>query len=59
MISPYAWAGETVSLHILVWATVILGGAIVSLPIVLALVRPGQTITRHTLAIAQMLISPC
>ena len=25
LISPYAWAGETVSLHIMVWAAVILG----------------------------------
>jgi len=56
VISPYAWSGEAVSLHFLVWATVILGGAIVSLPVILILVRPGETITRHTLAIGQMLI---
>ncbi len=41
LISPYAWAGETVSLHIMVWAAVILGGAIVSLPVGLVLLRPG------------------
>ena len=55
IVSPYAWTGERVSLNSLVWITVILGGAIVSLPIGLALVRPGETITRHTLAIGQML----
>ncbi len=45
LISPYAWAGETVSLHIMVWAAVILGGAIVSLPVGLVLLRPGEAIT--------------
>ena len=56
LISPYAWAGETVLPHIMVWAAVILGGVIVSLPVGLALLRPGETITRHAVAIGQMLM---
>ena len=56
-ISPYTWAGESVALHVHVWAAVILGGAIVSLPVTLALIRPGATTTRHAVAMGQMLMS--
>ncbi|MFI5459225.1 MAG: response regulator [Isosphaerales bacterium] len=56
-ISPYTWAGESVALHVHVWAAVILGGAIVSLPVTLAVILPGATTTRHAVAMGQMLMS--
>jgi hypothetical protein len=40
-----------------VWAAILLGGLITGVPIVLALRLPGATITRHTIAAAQMLTS--
>jgi len=54
-ISPRAWAGVTSSIHIHVWAAALLGGIIVAFPIILALAQPGRALTRHTIAIAQML----
>jgi PAS domain S-box-containing protein len=57
MVSPYSWSGVSVSIHVHVWAAMLLGGGIVSLPIFLALVRPGEASTRHAVAIGQMLMS--
>jgi two-component system, sensor histidine kinase and response regulator len=56
-ISPRAWVGTESGVHIHVWAAVFLGGLISSLPIALALLRPGRVSTRHTIAVAQMLTS--
>ena len=56
-ISPRTWVAEWSSTHIHVWAALLLGGAISSLPIYLAIVRPGAVLTRHVIAIAQMLTS--
>jgi signal transduction histidine kinase len=56
-ISPRAWAGTEYSVHPHVWVAVLLGGAISSLPIYLGLKHPGKVITRHTIAIGQMLTS--
>lgn len=57
LVSPYAWAGETRSIHLHVWAAIILGGVIVSLPVALTMLRPAAVITRHAVAIGQMLMS--
>ncbi len=54
-ISPRAWAGQISQPHIHVWAALFLGGAITSLPVLLAWLWPGRTITRHTIGISQML----
>jgi two-component system, sensor histidine kinase and response regulator len=56
LISPLAWAGVESQIHIHVWAAIFLGGAIVGLPVYLALTRPGFTITRQVVAVGQMLI---
>ena len=56
-ITPYTWIGTAYHVHVHVLAAVFLGAAIVSLPIALALVRPGATLTRHVIAVAQMLYS--
>ena len=55
--SPYAWEGTTRSLHPHIFAAIVLGGAITSLPVVLAIFQPGAVITRHVVAVAQMLWS--
>ncbi|MDT5122728.1 MAG: hypothetical protein QOC96_2210 [Acidobacteriota bacterium] len=55
-ISPLTWIGTTSQTHIHVWAALFLGGAISSLPIVLALTRPGRVSTRYTIAVSQMLM---
>ncbi len=57
LVSPYAWAGEIRSVHLHVWAAIILGGMIVSLPVALTIRRPAATITRQCVAISQMLMS--
>jgi two-component system, sensor histidine kinase and response regulator len=57
VISPRAWAGSIAHVHIHVWAAVFLGGVITIFPASLALLRPGEAVTRHTIAIAQMLMS--
>ena len=56
-ISPNTWIGTTRHIHIHVWAAVILGGLICSLPVIAAKYRPGYWLTRHIIAIAQMLMS--
>ena len=55
--SPYAWEGKIHTVHTHVWAAVFLGGAVVSLPVALALLRPGWVFTRHAIAAGQMLWS--
>jgi signal transduction histidine kinase len=56
-ISPRTWIGATSQTHVHVWAAIFLGGAISGFPIFLAWRRPGQALTRHTIAVAQMLTS--
>ena len=55
-ISPSAWVGVTSQTHVHVWAALFLGGAISSLPIFMAVTKPGHTSTRYTIAIGQMLM---
>jgi PAS domain S-box-containing protein len=56
-ISPKTWIGATSEVHLHVWAAIFLGGAIASFPIFMVLKYPGTAITRHTIAVAQMLFS--
>ena len=55
-VSPKAWEGATSHTHPHVWAALFLGGAISSLPIMLAITRPGHVTTRYTVAVGQMLM---
>jgi signal transduction histidine kinase/DNA-binding response OmpR family regulator len=57
IISPHAWEGSAVHVHIHVWAAIFLGGVITVFPVALTFLRPGEAITRHTIAVAQMLMS--
>src|SRR5258708_6954311 len=49
-LSPKTWIGAHSQTHLHVWAAVVLGGAIVSLPVGLAWARPGEAFTRHAIA---------
>ncbi|MFZ2060059.1 MAG: response regulator [Candidatus Binatus sp.] len=57
LLSPTTWAGEQSQTHIHLWAAIFLGGAIAIAPLAMVLVMPGRTVTRHVIAIAQMLTS--
>lgn len=57
IVSPRTWIGSAPSTHIHVYASIGLGLVIAVLPIALALTRPGDKLTRHVIAAAQMLMS--
>jgi two-component system, sensor histidine kinase and response regulator len=56
VVSPRSWAGADSQIHVHVWAALILGGLVSLFPAAIALLRPGATLTRHTIATAQMLM---
>ncbi len=56
-VSPLAWAGTANQIHFHVLVSLLLGSLIVCWPVTLALTRPGRTVTRHVIAIAQMLMA--
>ena len=56
-ISPRTWLGDTSAIHVHVWAAIFLGGVITSLPVFLAWKQPGRVLSRHVIAVAQMLFS--
>jgi len=56
-ISPRTWVGANSQLHIHVWLAIFLGGTITALPVTLALCQPERALTRHIIAIGQMLMS--
>jgi two-component system sensor histidine kinase/response regulator len=54
--TPLTWTGPVSSVHPHVWSAVLLGG-LVSLPaVLLGLIQPGRTWTRHLVGISQMLM---
>jgi len=56
-ITPLTWVGATSYVHLHVLAAIFLGGAIAALPVALVLMYPGKAITRHVIAVSQMLAS--
>lgn len=52
-VSPYTWIGRISTVHIHVWAAVVMGGLISVPPILLAIWKPGEQITRHVIAVSQ------
>ncbi len=56
-LSPYTWEGERRALHPHLYLAFGLGGIVSSLPVALALLRPGRTSTRHVITAAQLLWS--
>ena len=56
-ISPYTWIGAQSTIHPHVLFAILGGGLLASLPMALALLRPGHTSTRMVIAISQVLFS--
>ena len=56
LISPKTWTAAIPETHIHVWTALILGGLICGFPIFLAVVYPGRVLTRHVIAVGQMLM---
>jgi PAS domain S-box-containing protein len=57
LISPRTWHGTQSQVHIHVFAAVFLGGIITVLPVIFAFRFAGRPITRHAVAVGQMLMS--
>ena len=56
-LSPRTWSGTESQVHPHVWAAIFLGGLLSIFPICLALLCPGQVITRQVIAVSQLLMS--
>ncbi len=56
-VSPLTWAGLSSSLNPHIGFSILLGAVIISVPIGFSIVYPGAGITRHLIAIGQMLMS--
>jgi hypothetical protein len=56
-LSPYSWSGKVQTIHAHVWLATLLGGAIISLPLLLIHTRPGTAVTRQVVSVSQMLVS--
>ncbi len=57
IITPRTWIGAESSVHVHVYSAIAIGGTLAAFPIFLALRCPGKTITRHTIAVAQVMFS--
>ena len=53
-ISPFVWGETSGSLY--VWRALWVGGSIAAIPVTLAVLRPGRIVTRHAVAIGQIMI---
>lgn len=54
-ITPNTWIGTHSEIHVHLLGAIVLGGAIAALPVTLAFTMPGAIITRHVIAVGQML----
>ncbi|HEV2805655.1 MAG TPA: ATP-binding protein [Chthoniobacterales bacterium] len=57
VVSPQTWDGAASRVHIHVWSALLIGGAISLFPVWMTRVWPGAAVTRHVIAVAQMLMS--
>ena len=55
-LSPKSWAASNQT-HPYVWAALLIGGIISAIPLLLVFWRPGSVVTRHAVAVSQMLYS--
>jgi signal transduction histidine kinase len=55
--SPLAWAGKQSVVHAHLFAAVVVGGVITSLPVLMARIAPGEQMTRYIVATGQVLWS--
>jgi PAS domain S-box-containing protein len=56
-VSPQTWQGTQAYTHPHVVLAAFLGGLIIAVPVALVVMKPGAVITRHAVAIGQMLFS--
>src|SRR5437660_8111696 len=56
-ISPRTLVGQSSYIHIHIWAAIFIGGAISIFPIWMTRAWPGTALSRHIIAVAQMLMS--
>ena len=56
-VSPRTWEGLSSRTHPHVWIALFLGGLISLFPILLAVWQPGRALTRHAIAVGQLLMS--
>ncbi|WP_254511543.1 ATP-binding protein [Anatilimnocola floriformis] len=56
-VAPLTWAGLSSTLHPHIGVSILLGGAIISVPAAYAIFLPGTALTRHLIAVGQMLMS--
>jgi PAS domain S-box-containing protein len=57
VLTPRTWNGTESRLHPHVWLSIFFGGALAALPVYLAWKLPGRALTRHVIALAQMMFS--
>jgi signal transduction histidine kinase len=57
VFSPYGWEGKERAVHAHVWVALFLGAGISSLPLFLTITQPTAPVTRHVVAVGQMLWS--
>ena len=56
-LTPYTWEGSQRTAHPHLFAGLLLGGLATVFPVFLALRHPGRPLTRHAVAVGQMLMS--
>jgi hypothetical protein len=56
-LSPRTWIGGVSQTHFHVWAAIFFGGAITLFPVWLAWKHSGETATRHSIAVGQMMMT--
>src|ERR1700691_3697023 len=57
VLSPRTWSGNQSQLHPHLWAAILAGPAFILPAILLTVIYPTRPITRHAIAVAQMLVS--
>jgi len=57
VVSPLAWSGTRSYIHPHIWFSVFLGGVTVLPVLYLVWTMPGKALTRHTIAVSQVLFS--
>lgn len=57
LVTPSTWIGQTTALSGHLWAAVVWGALISMIPVWMTVQRPGRPLTRHTVAVSQVLFS--
>ncbi len=57
IVSPRAWIAASSTIHPHIWTATLIGGFTICLPLILVKTHPGRTLTRHIIAVAQMVLA--